>query len=187
MAEPNWKEKPWRSQEYTDFISAKPCCIKKTPGPNDPHHEQLPGHGTMGGKCGDDRQIPLRHDLHVELEAPGNSRPAFWAKYGVDPEQVVAKYNAEWIALGNNFDESSSKPKPKRRARPVRGRPMAKKKPEPEIEVRCAICDHLHGTFTKKTIPKGFICTSCSTGQKVEKPDWVSHTKKRNYPEGALQ
>ena len=138
----------------------------------------------MGGKSGDDRAVPLAHSQHQLLHHIGEAE--FWRRTEVDPEQIIAKLNTEWLALGNNFDAASSKPKPKRRTRPAKGRPMAKKKPYPEIEVACAICQQVHGSFSKKTIPKGFVCAGCGTGQKVEKPDWVSYTKKRNYPEGAI-
>lgn len=67
--------------------------------------------------------------------------------------------------------------------------PMKKKRTEPEIDVVCAVCQHPHGTFTKKTVPKSFVCQreGCGIGQKVEKSDWVHGSTKRNYPEGYFE
>ena len=103
MAPPNWKIKPWRSKKYMEWVSSQPCCIIGTPGPNDPHHENIPGHGTMGGKCGDDRCVPLAHHLHVEMETPGNSREAFWKKYRKDPDKIIGALNAKFIREGGKM------------------------------------------------------------------------------------
>lgn len=138
----------------------------------------------MSLKGSDYSCIPLCVIHHRVMDNAGKQGREIWANGELDA--AIQKYNAEWLAPGNNFDQGNSKPKPKRRVRPAKGRPMAKKKAETEIEVACAICQHPHGTFVKKTIPKAFVCGSCGIGQKVEKADWVSHTHKRNYPEGAL-
>jgi hypothetical protein len=53
--------------------------------------------------------------LHVELETPGNSRPAFWKKHGVDPENVIARLHAEWFALGRFIGEETPQQKQSRR------------------------------------------------------------------------
>lgn len=90
------KSKPWRSAAYGRFVSSLPCCVTGAAGPNDPHHENLPGDG--GRKASDERQVPLAHALHVELETPGNSRPACWAKWGVDVEEAIRQTQAAWVA-----------------------------------------------------------------------------------------
>ena len=99
-AAPNWKFRPWRSPAYTKFISAKPCCVLDVDGPNDPHHSNIPGHATMGGKCSDRRCVPLAHRLHLEVDKMDGGEQAFWEKYGVDPEAVMDRYYAEWLAMG---------------------------------------------------------------------------------------
>lgn len=95
----NFKVTPWRCKAYGKFVSSLNCCISNAPGPNDPHHENLPGDG--GRKASDERQVPLAHRLHVEMETPGNSRPAFWAKYGKDVERVIIETQSAWLAKGN--------------------------------------------------------------------------------------
>ena len=186
MAPPNWKPLRWESAEYQEFVRRHPCA---TPGcvtrqDRAAHHEQEKGHGGRATKAHDSRCLPLCTEHHAIRHSVGRG---VWQRWGRDPEQTIGELNAEWLALGNNFDESSHKPKPKRRARPAKGRPMARTKPEPEIEVACAVCQHPHGSFVKKNVPKAFVCSSCGIGQKVEKADWVSHTRGRNYPEGAMQ
>lgn len=104
----NWKVKPWRSPKYMKWISSLECCITDAPGPNDPHHSNEPGHGTMGGKCSDARCLPLAHWLHQEVE---RGEAEFWEFWGKDPEALIAFYNAEWIRLGNTFDEKRRRKK----------------------------------------------------------------------------
>lgn len=88
------KRRPWRDKRFAKMVSDLPCCIKGFPGPNDPHHTNKMGHSTMGGKCGDERQVPLSHILHQELHQAGER--TFWAKYGIDPEAVISATQAEW-------------------------------------------------------------------------------------------
>jgi hypothetical protein len=96
MAPPNWKKKTLVSKKYRQFIIDHDCCITDTPGPNDPHHEQEEGHGTMAGKCGDERLIPLAHYLHNERTDKGR---VFWTKYGKDPETIIQALHEEWHEL----------------------------------------------------------------------------------------
>ncbi len=100
LIQPNFKQKPWRSPRYMRWISEQDCCISEMPGPSDPHHSNIPGHATMGGKCSDARCLPLAHWLHLEV---GTGEVAFWEKWNKDPEELILNYNAEWVRLGNKI------------------------------------------------------------------------------------
>ena len=71
---PQMKESFWRSRQYLDFISTKPCvrCGRFNPiadgqadPRNDPHHERALGVGGTAIKPPDSHAVPLDHDCHV--------------------------------------------------------------------------------------------------------------------------
>lgn len=64
---------------------------------------------------------------------------------------------------------------------------VKKKEPEPEIEVACAACQHVHGSFTSKALPKSFACSKCGLGQSLDYPNRVGYTMGRNYPDGFFE
>lgn len=94
------KTRRTKDKRYTEYVRSLPCCITSAPGPSDPHHSDM-GHGTMGGKCSDYRQVPLAHRLHVELHQHGER--AFWQKWGIDVEQVIERNQAEYVARGGKI------------------------------------------------------------------------------------
>lgn len=63
-----FKEKPFRSKEYTDWVKSQPSAISGLPG-DDPHH--LIGHGTGGAKVSDLFTFPLTRFEHTELHNMG--------------------------------------------------------------------------------------------------------------------
>lgn len=101
------KSHPFRSRAYTEFVRARPCIMTGISGPNDPHHSNEPGHSTMGGKCGDERQVPLSHNLHQMLHHMGER--AFWAKWGIDPEAAIAETQAAWYSVHKTRPWTTSK------------------------------------------------------------------------------
>jgi hypothetical protein len=102
------KDKPWRSVAYTEHVKSLKCCLTGSESTEylaiDPHHENPKGHGGKSTKCGDERQIPVRHDIHVKMETPGNSRASIYQQYGKDPEEVIAATQAAWLAKGNKAE-----------------------------------------------------------------------------------
>ena len=60
------------------------------------------------------------------------------------------------------------------------------KKPA-SIEIKCALCDHLHGEFPVKKLPKTFVCSACGIGQRTLMPQYVGWSHKRNYPQGYFE
>ena len=94
------KNKPWRSKKYRKWIIDHDCILTGLPGPNYDHHEQLPFEGTMGGKCGDDRLIPLAHYLHVQRHSEGRK---FWLFWEGNPEQIIKDLHAEYVAQGGTI------------------------------------------------------------------------------------
>lgn len=100
----NSKIVPKRNKKYMNFIRDQECCLTGMEGNDhhgiDPHHEDLPGHGTMGGKCCDSRCIPIAHLLHCKMEDAGSSRKEVFSKYGVDPEEVIESMKRRWINAG---------------------------------------------------------------------------------------
>lgn len=93
-----------RNKKYMQFIREQPCCLTGMEGNDyhgvDPHHEPLPGIGTMGGKPCDSRCIPIAHLLHCKMEDVGSSRKKVFADYGVDPEVVIESMKRRWIKYG---------------------------------------------------------------------------------------
>ena len=92
---PTPKPKRYKSKKYRDFVSHKPCLITgKTPC--DFHHEQEDGHGSMGGKCGDERGLPYAREIHQERHQIG--KKSFYKKYHwINPEREMIKLLTEYI------------------------------------------------------------------------------------------
>jgi hypothetical protein len=55
------------SEKYLAYVRRHPCCACGRPGPSDPHHVQLKGHGSMGSKTHDIRTVPLCREHHDEV------------------------------------------------------------------------------------------------------------------------
>jgi hypothetical protein len=89
---PQPKTKAIYSRKYRNFVGRLPCviCDQSAVG----HHEQLEGHGTMGGKCCDSRMIPLCVWHHAQRHASGRE---FWKWWELDPEKLIAKFNELWL------------------------------------------------------------------------------------------
>jgi hypothetical protein len=98
----NFKKKPGRSPKYLMFIRKQPCCLTGVTEGIDAHHQNKEGHGGKGTKCCDSRAIPINWKVHNRMESPGNSRKETFAKYGVDPEEVIERMRVKWLADGNN-------------------------------------------------------------------------------------
>lgn len=100
--------KPWRSKKYREYVTTLPCCLTGYRTTEylgvDPHHQPPKGGGGKSTKVGDDRCIPIRHDLHVRMESPGHSRASVFAEYGVDPERVIDRVRAEWVRRGGRVE-----------------------------------------------------------------------------------
>jgi Protein of unknown function (DUF968) len=96
------KVKPIRDKKYLDFIRSLPCLICGAAG-SEAHHEAREGHGTMGGKPGDDRTIPLcvnHHAFGGTKKHPGSvhgmgklTGRKYWEEYGVDIEEWIVRLN----------------------------------------------------------------------------------------------
>ncbi len=63
------KNKPVRSQKYTDFVKSLPSCVSGKPAEVGHHIIACGCGGKMGGKESDIWQIPLTHEEHDELHA----------------------------------------------------------------------------------------------------------------------
>lgn len=86
------KVKPFRSPKYRKWILTLPCVVCGIPSAH-AHHEQAPGHGTMGGKCGDDRCLPLCACHHDERHRKGRS---VWKRWGIEPERIIKRIWGVW-------------------------------------------------------------------------------------------
>lgn len=96
------KKRPWRCKAYGRFVASLDCALTGDEGNDylgiDPHHEPAKGNSGTSTKASDERQIPIRHDLHVRMETGGNSRASVYAEYGKDPEELIAQTQAAWFA-----------------------------------------------------------------------------------------
>jgi hypothetical protein len=87
----------WKSKEYKDFISAKPCvvCGRKS----NFHHEGL-GNKGMGSKVPDSQGVPLCPECHTigsqALHRIGPKR--FWKLHNIDVKMVIIKNLTEWLS-----------------------------------------------------------------------------------------
>ena len=93
-----FKHKPWRSEIYRQFVKSLPCAL--TGDENrviHPHHENPRGFGGKATKCGDERMIPIRGDLHRRMESPGHSRASVYEEFGKDPESIISQTQQAWI------------------------------------------------------------------------------------------
>jgi len=119
---PQMKESFWRSRQYLDFISTKPCvrCGRFNPiadgqsdPRNDPHHERALGGGGTAIKPPDSHSVPLDHDCHVMRD--GWKGPVFsvssnddmsWEEpfypEHVDLKMIVIGYLTEFIMEKNH-------------------------------------------------------------------------------------
>lgn len=101
------KNLPGRSKKYMDWISRQPCCLTGMEANEqqsvDPHHEPVPGHGTMGGKPCDSRCVPVAHFLHCEMEDANSSRKEVWERFGIDPEEIILEMQARWEQEGGKI------------------------------------------------------------------------------------
>ncbi|BCS54753.1 DUF968 domain-containing protein [Geobacter sp. SVR] len=97
------KVKPIRDKAYLDFIRNLPCIICGHVG-SEAHHEATMGNGTMGGKPGDDRTLPLCYRHHAfggTARYPGSRHGmgklagrSFWGLYDIDPEAWIIRLNS---------------------------------------------------------------------------------------------
>ena len=97
------KQKPSRSPAYLAWVRKHSCCLTGRTDGIDAHHQNKEGHGGKGTKCCDSRAIPIQWQVHNKMESPGNSRKATFERYGVDPEEVITRLNAEWLKDRERF------------------------------------------------------------------------------------
>jgi hypothetical protein len=90
-------ESPERSEKYLDWIRDQPCLVCGRPPRNEAHHEPKEGDPNMarGRKVSDYRTLPLcgPFGCHGEID---NGRKAAWTRWGIDPEAVIERLNAEY-------------------------------------------------------------------------------------------
>ena len=101
VAAPQWKVKPWRHRPYLNWVKKKRCCNCNQPA-DDPHHEQREGHGGMATTPGDDRAVPMCRACH-DIRQHGPLGRAIWQVWRKDPEEIIERLNAEWVAAGNEL------------------------------------------------------------------------------------
>ena len=92
----NFKRKPWRSEKYRRFVASLPCGVCNSKNVQ-AHHEQRIGEGVMGGKVSDERCIPLCCKHHANRHTFSR---VFWSVCLIDPEQIIAQTQAEWVKRG---------------------------------------------------------------------------------------
>lgn len=90
----NFKVKPWRSAKYRRFVASLPCCI--CGAASNAHHEAEEAQGTMGGKCGDERCIPLCPRHHADRHLLGR---LFWSVHHAYPGFTITITQAAWERL----------------------------------------------------------------------------------------
>lgn len=95
------KTKPWRSPRYLAWVRSQPCASCGRPA-TDAHHENEPGQGTLGGKCGDERTIPLCRECHDLRHLLG--RGVLW---WLDVEAVILRLNWQWVEMGNRIGRAA--------------------------------------------------------------------------------
>lgn len=93
LVKTNFKEVPISSMKYLKHVRKYPCCVCGSKEGISAHHEQPEGHGTMGGKTGDDKTVPLCFLHHRQRHDKGRS---VWAGWGVDPDLVINKLQREF-------------------------------------------------------------------------------------------
>jgi hypothetical protein len=109
------KEKPIRDRGYLEWVRTLPCLCCGVLGV-EAHHQAKTGHGTMGGKPGDDRCLPLcvfHHAFGGTKDHPGSvhgmgslTGRAFWRHYDVDVEQWILRLNSAFeIASGRKVGD----------------------------------------------------------------------------------
>lgn len=83
------KKVRYKNKAYTAYIISQPCCVTGRWLPNDsgmiksdPHHCK-----TRGSGGSDLTQVPLLHELHVELDKIGQD--TFQKKYNIDFKDVM--------------------------------------------------------------------------------------------------
>jgi hypothetical protein len=100
----NFKIKPGRSRKFMDWIITQPCCLTGHRATEylgvDPHHQNRPGESGTSTKPCDSRCVPIRHDLHVEMESPGHSRREVWERFNKDPENIIEQMKAKFLSEG---------------------------------------------------------------------------------------
>lgn len=92
-----------RNPKWLDKVRAMPCILSGRPGPSDPAHIRHGLGGGMGIKPGDNRVLPLNHELHAIQHNIGEVR--FWVKYlPSDPDLLMecVKAYAEKLYRENN-------------------------------------------------------------------------------------
>lgn len=101
-----------RDESYLVFVRSKPCLVCGRPA--EAHHQPVRHHGSVGAKCSDYRAVPLCTDHHVgggTAAQPGSYATmswAFWERYGIDPDAVIAQLNQEYF-FGEDVWQASTK------------------------------------------------------------------------------
>ena len=108
---PQIKIPKFRSRQYLDFISTKPCirCGKRNPdGRNDPHHERSLGGGGTATKPDDTYAVPLDHECHVLRDMwkgpifdHAYTEEAFYPPH-VDVKMQIIKYLTDFLMERKN-------------------------------------------------------------------------------------
>lgn len=82
--------KPIRDRKHLAFLHKLPCCITGWTYGIVAHHLLRTPEKAMGRKSGDDKAIPLHHDVHVALHCDGDE-VAFLARHGILHGPALAK------------------------------------------------------------------------------------------------
>lgn len=94
------QKRPGMSADHLACIRKLPCCISLTMPGGEAHHIKA---GTkergMGMRSTDRWALPMRHDLHMEVERVGTRRELKWFRdRGIDAHALAA---ALWASTGN--------------------------------------------------------------------------------------
>lgn len=97
------KVKKIRDRAYLEFVRSLPCIICGKVGV-EAHHQAEKGHGTTGGKPGDERVLPVcvyHHSFGGTKQYPGSIHGpgkltgwSFWEFHGVDIERYMKRIQA---------------------------------------------------------------------------------------------
>lgn len=90
-----------KSKDYLDYIASLECVVTGR-RPVSCHHESVTRKysGSLK-KYFDFGAIPLTHEIHL-YERHEWGKQEFWARYELDPVQIVMKLLSEYIELGRD-------------------------------------------------------------------------------------
>lgn len=90
--------KPIRDKAHLAFVAGLPCCITGRTDGVQAHHLLKTSEKCMGRRSGDDKVIPLHHEMHTDLHR-GGDETAFLRWYCIDPLDLA---RALYAATGDH-------------------------------------------------------------------------------------